>query len=114
MVKEVVFKRLEAAVEVVKQDVPVKVEASVVEVVEEVLSEEVEAALVEVVKEEVEANRRLLLMWPRTLFRRLLRLMWPRQSTNTSSALELSRRRARRGRRATGGSGLRQESGRVW
>ena len=44
MVKEVVFKRLEAAVEVVKQDVPVKVEAAVVEVVEEVLSEEVEAA----------------------------------------------------------------------
>ena len=118
-----------AVVEVVKEVVTEKLEAAV-EVVEEVLPEEVEAAVVEVVKEEVKANRRLLLMWPRTLFPRLLlrcprrlklslsmwsrtlslRLMWPRQSTTTSSALELSRRRARRGRRATGGSGLRQES----
>ena len=50
----------------------VKVEATVVEVVQEVLPEEVEAAVVEVVKEEVKGNRRLLLMWPRTLFPRLL------------------------------------------
>ena len=50
----------------------VKVEATVVEVVEEVLPEEVEAAVVEVVKEEVKGNRRLLLVWPRTLFPRLL------------------------------------------
>ena len=40
--------------------------------VEEVLSEEVEAAFIEVVKEEVKGNRRLLLMWPRTLFPRPL------------------------------------------
>ena len=50
----------------------VKVEAAVVEVVEEVLPEEVEAAVIEVVKEEVKGNRRLLLMWLRTLFPRLL------------------------------------------
>ena len=81
--------------------------------VEEVLPEEVEAAFIEVVKEEVKGNRRLLLMWPRTLFPRLWRLMWPRQATNKCSVLELFRRRARRVRRATGGSGLRQESGRV-
>ena len=117
-----------AVVEVVKKVVTEKLEVAV-EVVEEMVPEEVEAAVVEVVKEEVKANRsprtlfpRLLLrcprrlklsssMWSRTLS---LRLMWPRQSTTTFSALELSRRRARRGRRATGGSGLRQESGRVW
>ena len=56
VVKEVVFRKFEAAVEVV----------------EEVFPEEVEAAVVEVVKEEVKGNRRLLLMWPRTLFPRLL------------------------------------------
>ena len=56
MVKEVVFRKLEAAVEVI----------------EEVFPEEVEAAVVEVVKEEVKGNRRLLLMWSRTLFPRLL------------------------------------------
>ena len=50
----------------------VKVEATFVEVVEEVLPEEVEAAVIEVVKEEVKGNRRLLLMWLRTLFPRLL------------------------------------------
>ena len=58
-------------VEVVKEVVCKKLEAAV-KVVEEVLPEEVEAAVVEVVKEEVKGNRRLLLMWLRTLFPRLL------------------------------------------
>ena len=57
--------------EVVEEVISEKVEAAV-EVVEEVFPEEVEAAVVEVVKEEVKGNRRLLLMWPRTLFPRLL------------------------------------------
>ena len=68
----------EVLAELVKVDIAVvevveKVVTEVaVEVVEEVVPEEVEAAVVEVVKEEVKANRRLLLMWPRILFSRLL------------------------------------------
>ena len=60
-----------AGVEVVKEVVTEKLEVAV-EVVEEVVPEEVEAVNVEVVKGEVKANRRLLLMWPRILFSRLL------------------------------------------
>ena len=60
-----------AVVDVVKKVVTGKLEVAV-EVVEEVVPEEVEAAVVEVVKEEGKGNTRLLLMWPRTLFPRLL------------------------------------------
>ena len=74
MVEEVLAELVKvdiAVVDVVKKVVTGKLEVAV-EVVEEVLPEEVEAAVVEVVKEEVKANRRLLLMWPRILFSRLL------------------------------------------
>ena len=74
VVKVVMPERVEATVKAVEEVLVelVKVEATVVEVVEEVLPEEVEAAVIEVVKEEVKGSRRLLLMWPRTLFPRLL------------------------------------------
>ena len=65
--------KAEAPGEVVKVVMPERVEASV-KAVEEVLVElvKVDTTVVEVVKEEVKGNRRLLLMWPRTLFPRLL------------------------------------------
>ena len=74
VVKVVMPERVEATVKAVEEVLVelVKVDTTVVEVVEEVLPEEVEAAVVEVVKEEVKDNRRLLLMWSRTLFSRLL------------------------------------------
>ena len=77
VVKVVMPERVEATVKAVEEVLVelIKVDTTVVEVVEEVLPEEVEAAVVEVVKEEVKGNRRLLLMWSRTLFPRLL-LRW--------------------------------------
>ena len=65
--------KAEAPGQVVKEVMPEGVEATV-KAVEEVLADfvEVEAVVVEMVKEEVKANRRLLLMWPRILFSRLL------------------------------------------
>ena len=59
--------RVEATVKAVEEVLAelVKVDTGVVEVIKEVVTEKLEVA----VEEEVKANRRLLLMWPRTLFR---------------------------------------------